>query len=79
MTSEIEALQLRVDAIRATNSADLAGRAWHALSMVLFEFTRAKTSRTSQDTPIIQRVTSDDVARLLSDRQERHQSHSNPH
>lgn len=36
MTSEIDSLQERVDAIRATGDAELAGRAWHALSAVLF-------------------------------------------
>ena len=42
MTSEIDGLQERVDAIRATGDGELAGRAWRALSKVLFEFTREK-------------------------------------
>jgi hypothetical protein len=67
MTSEIDSLQERVDAIRATGDPDLAGRAWHALSKVLFQFIRAKTNRGGRKVPIIQRVTSDDVERLLSD------------
>ena len=67
MTSEIDSLQERVDAIRATGDAELAGRAWHALSKVLFEFTRAKTGRAGRNVPIVQRVNSEDVERLLSD------------
>ena len=42
MVSEIDSLQERVDAIRATGDADLAGRAWRALSQVLFSYTREK-------------------------------------
>jgi hypothetical protein len=67
MTSEIDSLQERVDAIRATGDAELAGRAWHALSKVLFDFTREKRNRPGQNIPIIQRITSDDVKRFISD------------
>ena len=67
MTSEIDSLQERVDAIRATGDAELAARAWHALSKVLFEFTRAKTGRSRREVPIIQRVNVEDVERFLSD------------
>jgi hypothetical protein len=35
MTSEIDSLQERVDAIRATGDADLASRACRALSLLL--------------------------------------------
>lgn len=71
MVSEIESLQERVDAIRATGDAELAGRAWHALSRVLFEFTRTKTGRTGRNIPIIRRVNAADIGWLLSDLQER--------
>jgi hypothetical protein len=74
MASEIDSLQERVDAIRATGDAELAARAWHALSRVLFDFTRERTGRTRPKVPIIQRVTSDDIDRLLSDLQDRAQS-----
>jgi len=33
----LDTLQKRVDQIRATGNDDLAARAWHALSRVLFE------------------------------------------
>jgi hypothetical protein len=75
MTSEIDSLQERVDAIRATGDADLAGRAWHALSKVLFEFTRRKTGRSGRNTPMIRRVAADDVSRLISDLLDRQQAH----
>ena len=65
MTSEIDSLQERVDAIRATGNAELAARAWHALSSVLFSYTREK--RRVRKFPIIKRVTVDDVERFLSD------------
>jgi hypothetical protein len=65
MTSEIDSLQERVDAIRATGDAELAARAWHALSAVLFSYTREKTCR--RRFPIIKRVTADDVEGFLSD------------
>jgi hypothetical protein len=68
MSYEIDALQERVDAIRATGDADLAGRAWHALSKVLFEFTREK--RGVRRFPIVKRVNATDVEHLLSDLQE---------
>lgn len=48
--------------------AELAGRAWHALSKVLFEFTRVKTGRIGRKVRIIRRVTATDVDWLLSDR-----------
>jgi hypothetical protein len=38
--SALEALQTRVDQIGATGDDALAGRAWHALSAVLFEYAR---------------------------------------
>ena len=34
----LQALQKRIDQIAATGDDDLAGRAWHALSVVLFEY-----------------------------------------
>jgi hypothetical protein len=67
--TEMESLQERVDAIRATGDAELAGRAWHALSAVLFSYTREK--KRGGRFPIIKRVTADDVEHLLSDLQER--------
>ena len=63
MTSEIDSLQERVDAIRTTGNAELAGRAYRALSKVLFEFTRQK--RRVRKFPIIKRVTVDDVERFV--------------
>jgi hypothetical protein len=63
MASEIESLQARVDAIRATGDPQLASRAWHALSAVLFSYTREK--RGIQKFPIIKRVTADDVERFI--------------
>ena len=65
MTSAINSLQERVDAIRATGDSQLATRAWHALSAVLFSYTREK--RRVRKFPIIKRVTVDDVERFLSD------------
>jgi hypothetical protein len=65
MGSEIDALQQRVDAIRATGDAELAGRAWHALSVVLFSYTRQGTG--TRRFPIIKRVNAADVERLLAD------------
>ena len=65
MASEIDSLQGRVDAIRATGDAELAGRAWHALSVVLFSYTRERTG--TQRFPIIQRVNAADVEGLLAD------------
>jgi hypothetical protein len=76
MSSAIDALKDRVDAIRATGDDDLAGRAWHALSKVLFEFTRERTGRTSRTIPIIRRVTCEDVERLLSDLREQRRTPS---
>ena len=38
--TEFDSLQERVDAMRATGNAELAARAYRALSKVLFEFTR---------------------------------------
>src|SRR5437016_4157873 len=75
---EIDSLQERVHAIRATGDADLAARAWHALSKVLFEFTREKTGRTGRNVPIIRRVTPGDVSRLLSDLHDKHQTTLKP-
>jgi hypothetical protein len=63
MTSEIDNLQERVDAIRATGDAELTFRAYRALSKVLFEFTREK--RRVRKFPIIKRVTVDDVEYML--------------
>jgi len=67
MASEIDSLQERVDAIRTTGDSELAGRAWHALSAVLFQFTREKIGRVGPNVPIIQRVTVTDVEHFLSD------------
>ena len=64
MASEIESLQGRVDAIRATSDAELAGRAWHALSIILFSYTRQRTG--TRRFPI-KRVNATDVEHLLSD------------
>jgi hypothetical protein len=36
----VDSLQQRIDQIRATGDDDLAGRAWHALSRVLFDHLR---------------------------------------
>jgi hypothetical protein len=52
-------------------NAELAGRAWHALSKVLFEFTRAKTGRSSRKVPILQRVNAADVERFLYNLQDK--------
>jgi hypothetical protein len=65
--TEIDSLQERVDAIRATGNVELAGRAWHALSKVLFEFTREKTGRVGPTVSIIRRVTVTDVEHILAD------------
>jgi hypothetical protein len=65
MASEIESLQGRVDAIRATGDAELAGRAWHAVSAVLFSYTRERTG--TRRFPIIKRVNVADVEGLLAD------------
>jgi hypothetical protein len=65
MVSEIDSLQERVDAIRATGDPKLATRAWHALSAVLFSYTREK--KRVRKFPIIKRVTVDDVERFLSE------------
>ena len=65
MTSEIDSLQERVDAIRATGDTELAARAYRALSKVLFEFTREKTGRIGPNVPIIKRVNVADVEHLL--------------
>src|SRR5438270_800544 len=67
MVSEIDSLQARVDAIRATGDSALAGRAWHALSKVLCQFTRDKTDRAGPNVPIIRRVNLTDVEFLLAD------------
>jgi len=67
MVSEIDSLQERVDAIRATGDAELAARAWHALSKVLFDFTREKIGGPKRKLLIVQRVNAADVDRLLSD------------
>ena len=72
--TEIDCLQERVEAIRATGDPELAGRAWHALSAVLFQFTREKTGRVGQNVPIIRRVTAIDVQWLLSDLTDRHRN-----
>jgi hypothetical protein len=63
--TEIDSLQERVDAIRATGDAELAGRAWRALSQVLFSYTREKTH--TRRFPTIKRITAFDVERFLSD------------
>jgi hypothetical protein len=65
VTSEIDTLQERVDAIRATCDPELTVRAYRALSKVLFEFTREK--KRVRKFPIIKRVTVDDVQHFLSD------------
>jgi len=67
MRSEIDCLQERVDAIRRTGDSELAARAWHALSKVLFEFTRVKSGRIGAEVPCIRRVTVTDVEWLLAD------------
>jgi hypothetical protein len=67
MTSEIDSLQERVDAIRATGDIELGARAYRALSKVLFQFTREKTGRVGPNVPIIQRVNAEDVQLMLTD------------
>jgi hypothetical protein len=47
--SALQALQRRVDQIAATGDDDLAGRAWHALSTVLFEYARERIGRRDVD------------------------------
>jgi hypothetical protein len=46
-----------------TGDAELAGRAWHTLSALLFSYTREK--RRVRKFPIIKRVNVDDVERFL--------------
>ena len=75
MATAFESLQERVDAVLATGDAELAGRAWHALSKVLFEFTRFKTNRAGPSVPMIQRVNSMDVAFLLDELRDRRIAH----
>ena len=65
MASEIDSLQERVDAIRATGDAELARRAWRALSDVLLSYTREKTG--ARRFPIIKRVTPRDVEWFMQD------------
>jgi hypothetical protein len=72
--SEINALHQRVDAIRATGDAELAGRAWHALSVVLFSYTREK--RKVGRFPIAERVTPQDIEWLLQDLSDARSIHS---
>ena len=55
----------RIDAICATGNPELAARAYHAVSKVLFSFTREK--RRVRKFPIIKRVNVDDVGRFLTD------------
>jgi hypothetical protein len=43
----LDSLQHRVDQIRATGNEDLAARAWHALSRVLFEHVGQKVPQPS--------------------------------
>jgi hypothetical protein len=69
MASEIDSLQERVDAIRATGDRELAGRAWHALSAVVFSYTREK--KRIRKFPIIKRATVDDLEHFLFDLAER--------
>jgi hypothetical protein len=47
--STLQALQKRVDQIAATGDADLAGRAWHALSRVLLDYARKQDGRQDMD------------------------------
>ena len=47
--SALQALQRRGDQIVATADDDLAGRAWHALSAVLFEYARERIGRRDVD------------------------------
>lgn len=63
--TEIESLQQRVHAIEATGNADLAGRAYRALSQVLRAFTRE--TRNVRHFPIERRVTAQDVEWLLQE------------
>src|SRR5690349_1842993 len=67
MASEIESLQERVDVICATGDSELVTLAYHALSRMLFEFTRRKTGRNGAAVPIIRRVNLTDVQFLLAD------------
>ncbi len=63
--NEIESLQERVAAIRETGDPDLAARAWHALSQVLFAYTPEKTR--THHFPIIKRVNVSDIDLFLAD------------
>ena len=67
--TEIDSLQQRVDAIRATGNPELARRAYAALGRELREFARKILKR--KRFPIIQRVNQTDVEWLLSDLAER--------
>lgn len=65
MTSEIDSLQERVDAIRATADPELAARAYRALSVVFFSFTREK--KRIERFPIAKRITRQDVEWFIQD------------
>lgn len=65
MTSEIDSLQERVDAIRATGNPELVRRAYIALGQELREFARKTLNR--KRFPIIQRVNQADVEWLLGE------------
>jgi len=62
----LDSLQHRVDQMRATGNDNLAARAWHALSVVLSEFTRAAHGYARADVPPLERVTLDDVRHLVN-------------
>ena len=65
MTSEIDSLQERIDAIRATGNAELASRTYRALGEQLREFARKTLKR--KRFPIIQRINQADVEWLLAE------------
>jgi hypothetical protein len=65
MSSEIDSLQQRVDAIRATGDAELAARTYLALGRELRVF--AKTTLKRKRFPINRRINQTDAEWLLSD------------
>jgi hypothetical protein len=65
MTSEMDSLQERVDAIRATGNAELAAITYRLLGRELREF--AKKTLKRKRFPIMRRVNKDDIEWLLAD------------
>ena len=67
--AEIDSLQKRVDAIRATGNAELSGRAFLLLGRELRAF--AKKTLKRKRFPIARRINQTDVEWLLADLAER--------